>query len=46
MSQHEDEGMMNTLLVTGTEGATVNAAARLVDSTCYTAVADQGYVLL
>ena len=46
MSSHEDQGMMNTLLVTGAEGTTVDSAARRIDSTCVTTVAGQGFELV
>jgi FtsP/CotA-like multicopper oxidase with cupredoxin domain len=43
MSTHEDAGMMNTYLITGVEGATVDTAAQTIDGTCYTDVSGQGY---
>ena len=35
MSTHEDEGMMNTYLISGTEGATADQKAKQVDPLCY-----------
>lgn len=35
MSAHEDEGMMNTYLISGTEGVTVDSAAKQIDPLCY-----------
>jgi len=46
MSTHEDEGMMNTYLISGVEGATVDIAARQVDPLCITELSGQGYTLL
>lgn len=44
MLNDEDAGMMNTYLVEGEEGASVDEVAKLVDPLCYTDLT-RGYVL-
>jgi hypothetical protein len=46
MLNDEDAGMMNTYLIEGDEGQSVDDVAREIDPLCYSDLATRGYLLL